>query len=234
MKKHNIYSVLRVVYCAFPLLLFNMIISQRLVGAEGGAPLDYVVIRVNEQNQIVHAGETLSAIRGDILTIVGAVLQNTKQDPGIVNVVGYDNPQGTRDDRGFRIDSAQDLNLKWSTSTKSETYDIKVMTHSFLNGLVKLHIEVPKVKFVIARVNGRQIVVQDKESLKIKANDTLRIEKVVTNLPEVDRDVKFIMVNTGAESDGIHHEWEVHFFRHNRQFGSLAIQVEPENSVSEP
>lgn len=199
--------------------------------------LDYALIRAGGDLLMVKNRQTLTVWRGDKLLIQDAVLTNGARRPGIVNIVGYDNPAGKFDDRGVEIDTGTDLRKHWSVSSRYEIYQIKVMSNRRLNGVIFLQVEDPRLRYAVVSVNERQVVVREGEILTIDESDQVQVRKVVTTLPDShENDVTFQMVASSASEPSVAESevWELRFFHRGHRFADLPIRVRGDGARQKP
>ncbi len=199
--------------------------------------LDYGLIRVDGELLMIKNRQTLVVWRGDKVEVQDAVLTNGARRPGIVNIVGYDNPTGKFDDRGVAIDTGTDLRKHWSVSTRHEIYQIKAMSSRRLDGVLYLRVEDPQLRYVVVSVNERQVVVREGEILTIDENDRVQVRKVVTTLPDSrEKNVTFQMAESSDRDPSIvvTEFWELRFFHRGHKFAVVPIRVKADGARQKP
>ena len=85
-----------------------------------------LIIRVNDVEHTLSDGETLEVVKGDELVIVDAIMDGATSRDVVVNFHGFI-PKGvknTGEDRGYLVDTAKDLAVKYSVKKQGTEYPI--------------------------------------------------------------------------------------------------------------
>ena len=184
-----------------------------------GLRLDYVLVDVNGESRVVRDGEELQVVTGDRVTIKDGTLRDGSGKIRELNVVGYQSPRGT-EDRGFTIDTAKDLKSKWSEGGRGDVYAVVASSKATLHGAIYLHLVAPALRYAEVSINGQARVFRDGEPVKVRAQDAVKVERVVTNLQSHDG-VLFQM----AEVDPAHGDYEIRFTRGELVFATIPLKV---------
>ena len=202
--------------------------AARAKSLSAAQPLDYMVIEVNKQSRIVRSGEALTAIVGDVLTVKSAHLIGGGE-PRFVNVIGFElsGPDGPKDERNHAINTAKDLETRFSHDKKGEFYDVTTKTGGHLLGKVRLRLKVPELRYAVCRINGKDQILRAGELLKVKKSDTFKLKEVVSNLEELSDEVTFEIVPVGGfkEIPGVEFH-EIRFNRAGSTFARIPLQIE--------
>ena len=148
-----------------------------------GEKLDYVVLSVNNDSQVIRSGNEFQLIKGSQFVIKDAVLKDQEIRPRTVNLVGYRGPEDGADDRGFLVDSTK-IESSWSVTDgyKEKTYVIIVYSGKVIHGTISVKVIDPQLEYADILVNDEKTVMREGEVLKVKASDRFKVQKVVTNI----------------------------------------------------
>ncbi len=185
-----------------------------------GSHLDYLIVRVNSESRVLRAGEELTVVRGDRVTIQDVAVKKGAPYKGLVNVVGFQRAD-KREDRGLEIDTSKDLIKRWSESERGDVYAIVAESGSKRYGQAYLRLIEPVLRYAEISVNGAARVLRDGETTTIAADDKVKVEKIVTNLAD-DGDVYFqIVENDGNGASG----YEIRFLRGQLVFAKIPLNL---------
>ena len=186
-----------------------------------GQRLDYVIVAVNGEPHLVHDGEELAVVRGDMLVVRDAVLHDPKAAPRSVRLVGARHgPKG--DDRGLPFTTEQ-LRAKDSEDKKGETFAVLALTRGTLHGAVFVRVVEPELRYAEILVNGRARVLRDGEPLTVKATDQVKVQKVVTNLQSTDGVLFRIDRSTDKSAPD---DYRILFTRAGVPFATIPLKVD--------
>lgn len=192
--------------------------------------LDFFLIDVNGQSQIVRQGEVLQVVRGDSLTIVKAALKGTDHQAEVVNLVGFvrpataakQRPLDQGDDRKIAIDTGDDLRKKYSAEGKGLRYRIVAESSSGPYGEAFVDLIDPEFRFAEVLVNDKLKIVRLGQSLDLVAADKIKVRRVVTNVFDL-RSVRFQIETKNGQS-------QMQLFRGRNIFARIQLS----NPLSEP
>ena len=148
--------------------------------------LKYLVIERNGEKMALKNEETATIVRGDILRLADAMVDRALSNEIKVNFVGFvgDAANNTGDDRGYTINTARDLWVKYSEEMKGKNYKIDITTK--LNrkiGTVYLNIEEPVMDYLVLMQNGREKrCYSSGEVVAVNPGETLAIADLKTNV----------------------------------------------------
>ena len=187
-----------------------------------GQQLDYVIVAVNGEPHLVHDGDELPVVRGDMIVVRDAVLRDPKLVPRSVRLVGaHHGPHG--DDRGLPFTTEQ-LRVRDSENKQGQTFAVLALTKGTLHGAVFLRVVEPELRYAEIQVNGRSRVLRDGEPLEVKATDQVKVSKVVTNLQSTDGVLFRIDKPVHPDKDAPA-EYEIRFTRAGQPFASIPLKV---------
>lgn len=201
-----------------------------------GRHLDYYLVERNGERIFLSKDDELSFVRGDILKIVSAVLKNGKNQIEEVNVVGFraKNAGEGRDDLGAEIDTASNLDSRyWAVNQEGTAYAVISASKGLKHGIALLKRTEPRLKYVDIRLNDKVRVMREGQVIRMKADDTFKVEKVVTNLKNLDQ-VRFKLVKVKKINQkkinkllGNADAYELIFAHRSYIFASIPMLVEP-------
>jgi len=147
--------------------------------------VDYFIIEAKGHRLLVANGETLSLVSGDALKILD-VLPRPSDSSGVkVNFKGFvgDMSNNTGEDRGYVINTETDLIERFSLDGKGGSYEILAGRGEHILGRMVVELTTPKMASVVLMVNGNSHhLVKPDGKISFSRNDTVRLEKISTNL----------------------------------------------------
>jgi hypothetical protein len=207
--------------------LFAMM-STVALASPAPARLNAVTLEVNGEPSAIRDKEQLTVVKGDTLKIRSVSLYNaTDSALTEVNFIGYPG----RDDRNVVIRSDKDLTRKWSLKGDGETYAIKLRDKTGQIGEVFVKIVQPVLKYAVVKVNGQERIVHDQQPIKVGGADMVKVERVETNLPTLDKGLRFQIVPRTSGKDIKEYSHEIRFLRHENVFASVPLGIVKEESV---
>ena len=154
--------------------------------------LDFYILEKNGERFSLGSGKTLDFFRGDRLKVLDVFLKNRKNNQNIeVNVVGFraDPLDPSRQDLNKLIDTSTHLDQAyWSVNPGSgaDTFAVVSARGGRRLGMAWLRRTDPRLRYVDIRLNGEQKVMREGELIRIKSGDQFKVEKVVTNLKNLE------------------------------------------------
>jgi len=147
--------------------------------------IDYFIIEAKDHRLLVANGETLHLVSGDVMKIVD-VLPRPSDASGIkVNFKGFvgDLSNNTGEDRGYPVNTQTDMIERFSLDGKGGSYEILAGRGETILGRMVVSLAPPKLAYVVLMVNGNSHhLVKADGKISFSRNDTLRVEKISTNL----------------------------------------------------
>jgi len=132
---------------------------------------------------LLYEGETLELVRGDKMKIVDIFPGDLT---GVqVNFKGFvgDRSFNTGEDRGYDVDTANDLMQRYSIDKKGETYPIVASQGDTIIGQFNVRLKDPRLNFLSLKMNGtKRILLGPEDSVTLSVNDKIRVEEIATNL----------------------------------------------------
>jgi hypothetical protein len=144
-------------------------------------------VRTNGKEGIFPNGGHVGLIRGDLFQIVDVISGSV--DPGTltVNFKGYVGNErvNTGEDRGYVIDTAEDLWPRYSLRRDGKTYPVVVSQEKRKVGRLYVDIAEPELKYIVVRQEGGPLVCLPPDGGAYLSPDVpLLLVDVRTNLPD--------------------------------------------------
>ncbi len=216
---------------------------------------DYFLISINNRLKKIFSNEEINVIKGDIIKIVD-ISPSLKRFGNVkVNFYGYVAPDKSAEDRGYSINTKNDLLPNYSVNKKGKKYEIRVedWKGGNLKILKKINVNIlePKLEYIALIVNGnKKLWFYDNEVINLSHNDYIRIIDVKTNLSNnEDYGVKvnfYGFVGRGDAKDmnmnitfdsllkeysiaGKGERYEIRISIGNYVFGKIYVDISPKN-----
>jgi hypothetical protein len=149
----------------------------------GNGKVEAFIIEAMGRKLLVSQGETLELVKGEKIKIVDILPDNLS---GIqVNFKGFvgDKSTNSGEDRGYVIDTANDLIQRYSIDKNDEIYPIIASRGENEIGQIKVKLIPPKLSYLSFKINnGKRVLLGPEDSVKVNLNDNIRMEEVTTNL----------------------------------------------------
>ena len=156
--------------------------SPRSVYAEQARQLDYLIVEVNDARRLLRAGSQVEIVRGDKLEVVAAVLKDRHQRAQYINIVGFKNSLDNGKDRGYLVNTDQQLLPYFSQRGEGLVYAIVVGSGDKIHGEVFYRLLEPQLRYAVLQVNdSRSLVLRDGEPVRVALDDRLTIMNVSVN-----------------------------------------------------
>ncbi|MBN1627100.1 MAG: hypothetical protein JW944_11300 [Deltaproteobacteria bacterium] len=159
--------------------------SSELNDKESPAPgsVDSFIVEALGRRLLLFEGETLVLVKGDKMKIIDIFPFNLS---GVqVNFKGFvgDRLFNTGEDRGYDVDTANDLMQRYSIDQKGETYPVVASKGDNIIGGFNVRLKDPRLAFLSLKINGAErILLGAEDSVTLSANDSICVEKIATNL----------------------------------------------------
>jgi hypothetical protein len=145
--------------------------------------IDYFAIETKGNRFLLSSGETLNVVKGDHLKIVDVFPAGLS---GItVNFKGFvgDKRNNTGEDRGYVIDTSNDLMKRYSLRKKGEFYRIIVSREdNKILGRLIVRLVPPRLNYLILRVNNhRHFLLRSEDTISLSREDKICLEEIQTN-----------------------------------------------------
>jgi hypothetical protein len=102
-----------------------------------------------------------------------------------VNFKGFvgDKKNNTGEDRGYEIDTANDLITRYSINKNGVSYPIIVSREDHKIGELIVKLIPPKMDYLVLKVNDkRHVLLRSEDSISLSRRDKIRMEEIHTNL----------------------------------------------------
>ncbi|MDB9823071.1 M14/M99 family metallopeptidase [Deltaproteobacteria bacterium] len=166
---------------------FPIIISAKATVEENKTDrherIDYFAIETNGHRLLLSEGETLELVMGDKMNIIEVFPSDLS---GInVNFKGFVGNQKNNvgEDRGYEIDTANDLIKRYSINKNGEYYPIIVFKGDNEIGKMIVKLAPPKMNYLVLRINeNRHALLRTEDSISLSLKDRICMEEIDTSL----------------------------------------------------
>lgn len=145
--------------------------------------VDSFIVEALGRRLLLFEGETLELVKGDKMKIVDILPRDLT---GVqVNFKGFvgDRSFNTGEDRGYDVDTANDLMQRYSIDQKGETYPVVASQGDAIIGQFNVRLKAPRLNFLSLKMNGTErILLGPEDSITFSVNDKIRVEEIATNL----------------------------------------------------
>ncbi|HLA51646.1 MAG TPA: M14/M99 family metallopeptidase [Thermodesulfobacteriota bacterium] len=149
----------------------------------------YLIVEVNGLRQVLSNEEHLRIIKGDKMKLLDVVADGISAANDImaltVNFLGFvgNKMKNTGEDRGYLINTAKDLWLKYSKGSKGLEYTVAISYKDKKLGEVFVDMEEPKLNYIVVKHGqGGKRWYANGDTISVTAKDTLEIIDVKTNV----------------------------------------------------
>ena len=149
----------------------------------------YLIVEVNGLRQVLSHEEHLRIIKGDKMKLLDVVADGISAANDImaltVNFLGFvgNKMKNTGEDRGYLINTAKDLWLKYSKGSKGLEYTVAISYKDKKLGEVFVDMEEPKLNYIVVKHGqGGKRWYANGDTISVTAKDTLEIIDVKTNV----------------------------------------------------
>jgi hypothetical protein len=147
--------------------------------------LEYLMIEAKGDRILLADGETLHLVEGDRLKIVD-VWPTPPGVPGLkVNFKGFvgNRRHNTGEDRGYVINTANDLMKRYSLEKKGALYEILASREGKLLGRFLVRLIPPRLAYLKLKVNGQPPrILTPGDTLRVSERDQICLEEVGANM----------------------------------------------------
>jgi predicted deacylase len=160
--------------------------ASAAVSATASGTLKYLVVEINGVRQVLKDGEHLKTVKGDILKLTDLVADGAATSSIKVNMLGFVPPgvPNTGEDRGYAINTAKDLWIKYSENKEGRRYPVVITEGKKNIGQVYVDLEEPRMDYIVIRQNMGKRWYFKGETITASARDTLDIVDVKTNVAQ--------------------------------------------------
>lgn len=165
-------------------------ISEKPISSQKRTPIittpekiEYFTIELNGRVLLLPEGGICEAVKGDIIKIIDIFPKIVKDC--IVNFKGFvgNRITNTGEDRGYYIDTGEDLLKRYSAGKRGYNYQVVVTKDEKKIGKLDIRLAQPKMDYLVLKVNNKKhILLRPDESITLSSNDNILLEAVKTNL----------------------------------------------------
>ncbi len=149
----------------------------------------YLIVEVNGLRQVLSHEEHLRIIKGDKMKLLDVVADGISAANDMmaltVNFLGFvgNKMKNTGEDRGYLINTAKDLWLKYSKDEKGLEYTVAISYKDKRLGQVFIDMEEPKLNYIVVKQGqGGKRWYANGDTISVTAKDILEIIDVKTNV----------------------------------------------------
>lgn len=149
--------------------------------------IDYFSIHLNGKETLFPEGGTCEIAKGDILKIIDVFPRSLRDCT--VNFKGFvgDRVNNTGEDRGYDIDTGNDLLERYSTDNKGNNYQIVVTKEEKEIGNLNIRLIQPEMEYLVLKINNkRHVFLRPDEAVSLLPGDNVLLEAVETNFFNVE------------------------------------------------
>jgi len=145
--------------------------------------VDSFIVEALGRRFLLFEGETLELVKGDKMKIVDIFPGDLT---GVqVNFKGFvgDRSFNTGEDRGYDVDTANDLIQRYSIDQKGETYPVIASKGDNVIGRFNVKLTDPRLNYLSLKINGTEsILLGPEDSVTFSVGDNIHVEEIATNL----------------------------------------------------
>ncbi|HBO84348.1 MAG TPA: hypothetical protein DD641_05140 [Deltaproteobacteria bacterium] len=160
--------------------------ASEFADKKSGIPVvRYLVVEINGRKQVLSNGEELKVVRGDVIKLIDVIADSAASQDIKINFLGFvgDKTNNRGEDRGYSINTANDLWIKYSKDGKGLQYPIVVNYRDKKIGEIMVTIEEPRMDYIVIRHgNGIKRWYSNGESFTAAVKEILEIVDVKTNV----------------------------------------------------
>lgn len=188
------------------------------------AHLEHIVVEVNGEKKVLKNNATLKIGFGDWLRLDHAVLESGDAGAEVkLNIVGYRRKGGIPgQDKGEKVHTEDGLNAKWSENEQGKVYAVKVTSSAGFHGGGYIELIDPVLDHIEVTINRSPKLLREGEILDIKASDTIKVNKLVTNINQIDN-VVFQIIEVNHLRNQTH---EMRLLRGKKVFAKIPVNME--------
>lgn len=133
-------------FAEIPITISNT--SEALLSSVVAPKFKYLILELNDKKHVVENGEHLNVVRGDLIQLLDVVVDGAQQKELTVNFRGFvgNRVHNSGEDRGYIIDTAKGLWVKYSKGKRGKNYTISISKGEEQIGTVYVDIEEPTEK----------------------------------------------------------------------------------------
>ncbi len=209
-------------------------------------------LKINNKEHICQNYETLSLLKGDILEIVDVISGISNPSEIVVNFKGYvgDKSNNTGEDRGYAINTSEDLMTRYALEKKSKRYQIVVSAKTKIIGKLFVLLAPPKVAYVVLNgENGQKECFAPGDTVYITPERPLEVVDIISdikggpglstvirgpgdfnysiNVGEPINTIKLIKKGNAAPID----QYKITILRGTIEIGAVYLKANKQNSV---
>ena len=147
----------------------------------------FFVVEVEGQLKLAADGRQIDVVAGDLVKIVDIITEGPRPPEGLtVNFKGFvsDQVKNTGEDRGYLINTAEDLWDKYSLSQEEKIYAVVAELDGRTLAQMTIRIHQPRLDYVVVRRNGGpRLCLQGGETFQVRPGDQVQVLDLKTNVP---------------------------------------------------
>ncbi len=199
-------------------------------------PFERLIVEINGNRTEWTAIDPLPIVKGDLIILLeGWIFDQKSKQVDRIDLVGFSSRtvKNSLNDQGFVINTAQDLQSRFSIDGQKSIFEIKGFIDGVLVSKSSIQLVDPRLEKVEISLNGVRRTLKDGEKLTIKASDRIAVLNVATNIrgnESVTHELRESKSRQNKEKipspkiDAILPNKELIFSRNGQTFGRIPIQ----------
>jgi hypothetical protein len=182
-----------------------------------------LAVEVNGIRKLLDAEQSVQVVQGDLVTVLdGWVFEGKSEKVDAIDIVGFSSKinDTKKDDRGFVVDTARDLQKKHAIGPDKNRYELRGLHKNKVVARIELIVEKPRLDSFDITVNGVARKIQNGETLSLKKSDNIVVTSIATNVLGNENITHVLREVTPKKSDAK----ELVFFRSRIEFARVPIR----------
>ena len=149
--------------------------------------LERIEVVVNKQQVVLFSGDTLHVVRGDILRIISAQMNDPDCSDFRINFYGFVGNKQFNDaeDRGYDVDTSRDLISRFSMDSTGCLYSVQALKDVREVGKIYIAIDEPQVQYLIIEYqDGSTRALSPGTCITCDKREIFTVRSVISNIAE--------------------------------------------------
>ena len=162
---------------------------------DAGPPFLAFRVKINGQEHLYPARAYVPLVKGDLFELVDVISSVADPRDLVVNFKGFVGSRATNtgEDRGYEIDTGQDLWPRYSLHKKGITYPVVVSRGRTVIGKLFVTLAVPKLRYVVlGQDSGPKLCITPRDVTVVKPDRPIRMLDIHTNIRDNFRVQAFV------------------------------------------
>lgn len=176
------------------------------------SPILYFLVETGGTRQVLANRESLKLVKGDQLVLVDVLTNLPNQRDIKVNFKGFvprGQPGNQGEDRGFKINTARDLLLRYSecrpgADKQTECYRVVAQKGGRKLGEIMVEVVPARLEYlVLKRENGHDLVYHQGETVRAKPGELLQVVDLKTNINNSQKELELSLSSGESGKTGL-------------------------------